>query len=207
MIMSKKCHSRNKYTKINKTVKRQFLSHGFFFYLILSVLVLLNSRSQLHWSWGTPPELHEELYRVCGLQFGGAHSEMRCTSLVVLPLYFQCGSTFYRNNIWRVWLEDYICESVNFSPGAQEVGRLRKPSCYCPGKRDMHCASNELIFMVPFCLKICDLLILGKDNPWAERGISQLNPHLSHKQKVRMNLELPFWSILSGSVGFGGDPS
>lgn len=102
----------------------------FLFYLILSVLVLLNSTSQLHWSWGTPPELHKELYRVCGLQFGGAHSEMRCTSLVVLPLHFQCGSTFYRNNIWRVWLEDYICESVNFSPGAPEVGRLGKPSCY-----------------------------------------------------------------------------
>lgn len=180
-----------------------FFFFFFYFCLILAVLNLLDRRSWLHWSWRTPPELHEKLYRVCRLQFGGAHSEM----MMHKPLNFQCGSTFYKKRTWRVWLEDYICESVNSPPGAQEVWKAEEDVTVQGQATCTVWQSNELIFMISSCLKICDLIILGKGNPWRERSISQLNPHLPHKQRIRMNLELRFQSILSGSVGLGGHPS
>lgn len=33
-------------------------------------------------------------------------------------------------------------------------------------------------------------------NPWGERGISQLKPHLPYKQRIRTDPELPFKNIL-----------
>lgn len=128
MPVSKKCpFTKNKYT----WTRQVFLVLTFFLvYLILAVLANLDISSMLAWSWETLPEVSEEPYRVCGMQFSGHALKWDRQTFQFCPCTFSVAAlpASYRNHMKGLVGGLHICE-CGFLPRCSRSFKSERRFC------------------------------------------------------------------------------